>query len=257
MCVRGKGRSQGGQQRHVGRTAALRPLLPPCLPARPAARATQACPTSPACPPPPPPQVYADAAAAAGKPPAELSPEERWAAGCALIESLGDAVSAERLRGEPNNQYRLLRVVDILLQTGGRTLAGGLAQGHCGVASTAREGRPPPRGGLDGLERAVAMAAHADRQTGIRRRHASRRLPVPMLPLTRKLCGCRAGPACAAAHTIPAATFLLHRLSTDPDSYILHISMVDRAGPGCAAAHRLRLPLLLPAPPAGRAVPPH
>ncbi|KAI7839677.1 hypothetical protein COHA_006486 [Chlorella ohadii] len=69
-------------------------------------------------------QAYAAAAAAAaGKAPADLAPEERWAAGCALIESLGDAVSAERLRGEPNNQYRLLRVVDILLQTGGRTLA--------------------------------------------------------------------------------------------------------------------------------------
>ncbi|PRW59253.1 tRNA dimethylallyltransferase 9 [Chlorella sorokiniana] len=68
-------------------------------------------------------QAYAEAAAAAGKAAADLAPEERWAAGCALIDALGDAASAERLRGERNNQYRLLRVVDILLQTGGRTLA--------------------------------------------------------------------------------------------------------------------------------------
>lgn len=146
----------GGQQRHVGRTAALRPLLPPCLPARPAARATQACPTSPACPPPPPPQAYTDAAAAAGKPPADLSPEQRWAAGCALIESLGDAVSAERLRGEPNNQYRLLRVVDILLQTGGRTLAGALTQGRRGKVWTPRAGRLPPLGCFGASARVAA-----------------------------------------------------------------------------------------------------
>lgn len=40
------------------------------------------------------------------------------------MAALGDAASAGRLAGEPNNQYRLLRVVDILLQSGGRPLAG-------------------------------------------------------------------------------------------------------------------------------------
>ena len=64
----------------------------------------------------------AEAAAAAGG--GELSAEARWEAGCALVAALGDAASAERLRGEPNNRYRLLRVLDILLQSGGRTLAG-------------------------------------------------------------------------------------------------------------------------------------
>ena len=74
---------------------------------------------------PPPVQAYAEAAAAAGR---ELSPAERWAAGCALVAALGDAASAARLAGEVNNQYRLLRVVDILLQTGGRPLAGARAR---------------------------------------------------------------------------------------------------------------------------------
>jgi hypothetical protein len=41
------------------------------------------------------------------------------------VAALGDADSAARLRREPNNQYRLLRVVDILLQSGGKPLAGG------------------------------------------------------------------------------------------------------------------------------------
>ncbi|KAL4419077.1 hypothetical protein ABPG77_002218 [Micractinium sp. CCAP 211/92] len=66
-------------------------------------------------------QAYAEAAAAKGG--GDLSPEERWAAGVALVAALGDAESAERLRGEYNNQYRLLRVVDILLQSGGKPLA--------------------------------------------------------------------------------------------------------------------------------------
>lgn len=69
-------------------------------------------------------QAYAEAAAAAGCTPGDLPAEQRWAAACALVEALGDGASAERLRGEPNNQYRLLRVVDILLQSG-KPLAGG------------------------------------------------------------------------------------------------------------------------------------
>ena len=70
-------------------------------------------------------QAYAEAAAAAGLgSAAALSPEQRWGAACGLVEALGDAASAARLRGEFNNQYRLLRIVDILLQTHGRPLAG-------------------------------------------------------------------------------------------------------------------------------------
>lgn len=49
----------------------------------------------------------------------------------ALVAALGDAESAERLRGEYNNQYRLLRVVDILLQSGGKPLAGGSCLASC------------------------------------------------------------------------------------------------------------------------------
>jgi len=52
----------------------------------------------------------------------DLDDQERWNAGIGLVEKLGDVDSAERLRGEPNNYYRLLRVVDILLQTPGKTL---------------------------------------------------------------------------------------------------------------------------------------
>ena len=75
-------------------------------------------------------QAYAEAAAAGGGAP--LCPEGRWAAGVALVAALGDPASAERLRGELNNQYRLARVVDILLQTGGRPLAGGWGRGGGG-----------------------------------------------------------------------------------------------------------------------------
>lgn len=66
-------------------------------------------------------QAQAEASAAAGG--CELTAEERWAASVALVSQLGDPQSAERLRGELNNQYRLLRVVDILLQSGGKPLA--------------------------------------------------------------------------------------------------------------------------------------
>ncbi|EFN51365.1 hypothetical protein CHLNCDRAFT_55198 [Chlorella variabilis] len=65
-------------------------------------------------------EAYAATEAAAGRP---LSVGERWEAGAALVAALGDEESAARLRREPNNQYRLLRIVDILLQSGGRPLA--------------------------------------------------------------------------------------------------------------------------------------
>jgi tRNA dimethylallyltransferase len=51
-----------------------------------------------------------------------LTEEEKWTAGVNVIASLGDTESAERLRNESNNYYRLQRVVDILLQSPGKTL---------------------------------------------------------------------------------------------------------------------------------------
>ena len=65
-------------------------------------------------------QAYAEASAALGG--RELTTEERWGAAVGLVAALGDAASALRLAGEPNNQYRLVRVVDILLQSGGTLL---------------------------------------------------------------------------------------------------------------------------------------
>lgn len=66
-------------------------------------------------------QAWEEAVAARGGP--ELSEAEKWEAGAALVEKLGDTESASRLRTEPNNYYRLQRVVDILLQSGGKPLA--------------------------------------------------------------------------------------------------------------------------------------
>ena len=115
-------------------------------------------------------EAYSVAASAAGVPLAELGAEERWAAGVALVEALGDAGSAERLRGEPNNQYRMHRVVDILLQSGGRPLAGGRAGGvlsggcrGCGsVAHPAVPVRAPDRAVSRQHHRAVItlLSAH-------------------------------------------------------------------------------------------------
>lgn len=51
-----------------------------------------------------------------------LTEEEKWNAGVNLIKNLGDIESADRLRNESNNYYRLQRVVDILLQSPGKTL---------------------------------------------------------------------------------------------------------------------------------------
>ena len=53
----------------------------------------------------------------------KLTPEERWSAGIKLIADLGDTDSADRLSKESNNYYRLQRVVNILLQSPGSTLA--------------------------------------------------------------------------------------------------------------------------------------
>ena len=54
----------------------------------------------------------------------ELTPEERWEAGVELVRGLGDEETADRLMyQELNNWYRMKRVVDILLQSPGKTLA--------------------------------------------------------------------------------------------------------------------------------------
>eukprot|EP00890_Picochlorum_soloecismus_P003763 jgi/Picsp_1/4388/NSC_01894-R1_trna dimethylallyltransferase 9 len=53
-----------------------------------------------------------------------LSMEEKWTAGVELVRSLGDKESADRLEHqETNNWYRMTRVLDILLQRPGKTLA--------------------------------------------------------------------------------------------------------------------------------------
>ncbi|KAI8109417.1 hypothetical protein M9434_000699 [Picochlorum sp. BPE23] len=53
-----------------------------------------------------------------------LTVEEKWKAGVDLVRSLGDSETADRLlHQEVNNWYRMNRVVDILLQAPGKTLA--------------------------------------------------------------------------------------------------------------------------------------
>lgn len=52
-----------------------------------------------------------------------LDNNEKWHEGVSLVESLGDMESAQRLKSERGNMYRLIRVVDILLQSPGKTLA--------------------------------------------------------------------------------------------------------------------------------------
>lgn len=42
--------------------------------------------------------------------------------GTGLIASLGDPVAAQRVHGEANNYYRLMRVLEVVLHTG-KTLA--------------------------------------------------------------------------------------------------------------------------------------
>ncbi|CAG9460458.1 unnamed protein product [Pedinophyceae sp. YPF-701] len=48
----------------------------------------------------------------------ESSEEERWEAACRLLDELGDTESADRLRGNRNNWYRLRRAVEIVARTG-------------------------------------------------------------------------------------------------------------------------------------------
>ena len=63
--------------------------------------------------------MWADAAHHKGS---ELTAEEKWDLGTGLIASLGDPVAAQRVHGEANNYYRLMRVLEVVLHTG-RTLA--------------------------------------------------------------------------------------------------------------------------------------
>ena len=64
-------------------------------------------------------QVWADAEHRKGS---DLTAEEKWGLGTDLIASLGDPVAAQRVHGEANNYYRLMRVLEVVLHTG-RTLA--------------------------------------------------------------------------------------------------------------------------------------
>ncbi|KAL6770130.1 TRI1 [Auxenochlorella protothecoides x Auxenochlorella symbiontica] len=52
-----------------------------------------------------------------------LSQEQAWVLGCRLVRDLGDAQAAERLAEEPNNTYRLARVVEVLLSAPGARLS--------------------------------------------------------------------------------------------------------------------------------------
>ena len=63
--------------------------------------------------------MWSDAASLKG---ADLTPEEKWSLGTSLIARLGDPVAAERVQGEANNYYRLMRVLEVVLHTG-KTLA--------------------------------------------------------------------------------------------------------------------------------------
>lgn len=59
--------------------------------------------------------AVAAARAAAGR---ELEAGEAWEAACGVLEGLGDAASAERMRRSPNNWYRLRRAVEVVQATG-------------------------------------------------------------------------------------------------------------------------------------------
>ena len=60
-------------------------------------------------------QVWSDAASNKGN---ELTAEEKWVLGTNLIATSGDPESAQRVRAETNNYYRLNRVLEVVLHTG-------------------------------------------------------------------------------------------------------------------------------------------
>lgn len=65
------------------------------------------------------PPVSAEAAQAA----LQLSDEQRWQVAVDVVQQLGDQESAARIRAERNNWYRLQRVLQILVQNGGKPLS--------------------------------------------------------------------------------------------------------------------------------------
>lgn len=60
------------------------------------------------------------AAAAAA---AQLQPQQRWDVAVDVVQQLGDAEAAARIRAERNNWYRLQRVLQILIINGGKPLS--------------------------------------------------------------------------------------------------------------------------------------
>jgi tRNA A37 N6-isopentenylltransferase MiaA len=60
------------------------------------------------------------AAAAAAR---QLQEEQRWDVAVDVVQQLGDPETAVRIRAERNNWYRLQRVLQILLQNGGKPLS--------------------------------------------------------------------------------------------------------------------------------------
>ena len=60
-------------------------------------------------------QAWSEAQTLTGQ---ELTAEEKWDLGCALIAKSGDPEAADRVSGEMNNYYRLMRVLEIVLHTG-------------------------------------------------------------------------------------------------------------------------------------------
>ncbi|KAK9829894.1 hypothetical protein WJX72_008519 [[Myrmecia] bisecta] len=60
-------------------------------------------------------QAWAAGTAAKGQ---ELTAEEKWAVGVQQVELAGDPAAAIKLQGEPNNYYRLGRVLEVVLRTG-------------------------------------------------------------------------------------------------------------------------------------------
>lgn len=88
--------------------------------------------------------------AATGDPSAEPSEEALWEACCALVASLGDEESADMLRRERNNEYRLRRVVEILLASG-KPRSEMLGRGGAGlVCRDVKVGPPRPAGAAPG-----------------------------------------------------------------------------------------------------------
>jgi tRNA A37 N6-isopentenylltransferase MiaA len=66
------------------------------------------------------PHVISPEAAAAAL---QLQEEQRWDVAVDVVQQLGDPETAARIRAERNNWYRLQRVLQILVQNGGKPLS--------------------------------------------------------------------------------------------------------------------------------------